>query len=69
VRISIRQNILGIRKFFKEVRAEIRKIDWLKPRETIQYTLIVLFVSIILAIFLGGVDFILTTLLKKFIIR
>lgn len=53
--------------FLKEVRLEMKKVNWPTRQETIRYTLIVIGVSIGVAIFLGGLDFIFTTLLNKFV--
>jgi len=53
--------------FFKEVKTEIKKVNWPTKKETLRYTLIVILVSIVTAIFLGGLDFVFTTLLNKFI--
>jgi len=53
--------------FLKEVKTELKKVNWPTKKETIRYTLIVIGVSIIVAIFLGGIDFIFTNLLNKFI--
>jgi len=57
-------NIRGITNFLKEVRLEIKKVNWPTRKETIRYTLIVIFVSIVIAIYLGGLDFIFTTIYK-----
>jgi len=54
--------------FLKEVRLEMKKVNWPTRQETSRYTLIVIGVSIAVAIFLGGIDFIFTTLLNKFIL-
>jgi len=54
--------------FLKEVRLEIKKVDWPTRRETVKYTLIVIFVCLGVAFFLGGVDFLFTTLLNKIIL-
>jgi preprotein translocase subunit SecE len=53
--------------FFKEVKTEIKKVNWPTKKETLRYTLIVILVSIVTAIFLGGLDFVLTTLLNKLV--
>ena len=58
---------IKINTFLKEVKSEIKKVNWPTRKETIQYTLIVILVSIFTAIFLGGLDFVFTTLLNKFI--
>jgi len=61
--------ISKITTFLKEVRLEMKKVNWPTREETIRYTLIVIGISVGVAIFLGGLDFIVTTLLKKFILR
>ncbi len=57
-----------IDSFFKEVKIEIKKVNWPTTKETIRYTLIVLGVSVVTAIFLGGIDFFFTNFLNKFIL-
>ena len=54
--------------FLKEVKAEIRKVNWPTIKETIRYTLIVLGVSVVTAVFLGGIDYLFTNFLNRFII-
>lgn len=44
--------------FLKEVHLEMKKVVWPSKTETINYTLIVIFFSIITIIFLGGFDII-----------
>lgn len=53
--------------FLKEVKAELKKVNWPTKKETIRYTLIVIGVSVAVAIFLGGADYIFTALLDIFI--
>jgi len=57
-----------ISTYLKEVRLEIKKVNWPTRQETIKYTLIVIGVSFGAALLLGLFDFIFTTLLKKFIL-
>ncbi|MFC1629800.1 preprotein translocase subunit SecE [Patescibacteria group bacterium] len=54
--------------FLKEVRLEMKKVNWPTRQETLKYTLIVIGVSAAVASFLGAIDFICTTLLNKFIL-
>ena len=54
--------------FLKEVRLEIKKVNWPTRQETIRYTLIVIGISVAVAMFLGAFDFIFTTLINKFIL-
>jgi len=58
-----------IKSFFKEVYLEMRKVNWLSRREILKYTMIVLFVTIAAAAFLGGLDYVFTTLIKDFILN
>jgi preprotein translocase subunit SecE len=53
--------------FLKEVRLETKKVNWPARNETIKYTLIVIGASLIVALFLGGIDFGLSFLLNKII--
>jgi len=54
-----------IKSFFKEVYIEMRKVNWLTRSELLRYTLIVVAVTIIVAAFLGGLDYLFSTLIKK----
>jgi len=58
-----------IKSFFKEVYIEMRKVNWLTRSELLRYTLIVVAVTIIVAAFLGGLDYLFSTLIKRFIIK
>ena len=54
--------------YLKEVRLEMKKVNWPAREQTIRYTLIVVGVSLVVATYLGGLDIIFTTLINKFII-
>ncbi|MCP6718981.1 MAG: preprotein translocase subunit SecE [Patescibacteria group bacterium] len=54
--------------FFKEIRIEIKKVNWPTKKETIRYTLITIAFSIAVAMYLGGIDLMFTALLNKFIL-
>jgi len=58
-----------IREFFKEVWVEMKRVSWLSRRDVLRYTLIVLGVTIVVAIFLGGLDYIFTALIKIFVLK
>jgi len=55
--------------FFKEVIVEMKKVSWLPRKEIIKHTLIVLAVTITVAAFLGGLDYIFTGIIKNVILR
>ncbi len=55
--------------FFKEVKAELLKVSWPNRPTVIRLTLVVIGASVLVGIYLGGLDFIFTKgieiLLKK----
>jgi preprotein translocase subunit SecE len=57
-----------ITTFLKEVRLEMKKVNWPTRKETVKYTLIVIGVSVGVAAFLGGLDFVFTMILDKFML-
>jgi preprotein translocase subunit SecE len=42
--------------FLKEVKQEMKKVTWLNKKELINYTLLVIGVSFVVAVILGGLD-------------
>jgi len=54
--------------FLKEVRLEMKKINWPMKEEVLKDTLIVIGISVTVAALLGSLDFIFLSLLKKFIL-
>jgi len=52
-----------IATYFKEVKSEMEKVTWPTRKETIRYTMIVVSISFIVAIFLGGLDYLFTFIL------
>jgi preprotein translocase subunit SecE len=55
--------------FLRESKAELKKVKWPTFRETLQYTLVVIIISLVVAAYLGGLDYIFSFLLRKFIIK
>jgi len=54
--------------FLKEVRHELSKVSWPTKSQTVQYTIVVVAISLATAVFLGLLDFMFEWLLNKFII-
>lgn len=54
--------------FLKEVRVELKRVTWPSRQETIRHTLIVIGFSLAVAAFLGGLDFLFTWIMEKFVI-
>jgi preprotein translocase subunit SecE len=57
-----------IATFLKEVRLEMKKVNWPTRKETLRYTLIVIGVSLGVAFFLGALDLIFNTVITKFVL-
>ena len=63
-------SIIGkIPSFLKEVRLEMKKVNWPTRKETVKYTLIIIGLSIVVAAFLGGLDFLFNYLLNKLLMK
>lgn len=56
---------MSIKTYLQETRAELKQVKWPTISKTIQVTLAVIVVSILVALILGLFDFGFTTLLKK----
>lgn len=55
--------------FLKDVRVELAKVTWPTRRELVQYTLIVIGMSIAVAVFLGALDLLFQLILQRFILK
>jgi len=54
--------------FLKEVKLEMKKINWLSRKQTLTYTLIVIGLAFVVAVFLGILDVIFMAILERFIL-
>ncbi len=52
-------NIIG---FLKEVKEELSKVSWPTREQTIRYTVLVIIVAVVVGVFLGSLDLLLTKL-------
>lgn len=51
--------------FFSEVKSELSKVTWPKKKEVVRLTSIVILVTLIVGFYVGGIDYIFTTVLSK----
>ena len=56
----------GLRRFVRETKAEIDKVNWPDRETTMNLTLLVIALSVVLGILLGGIDFVLYRLFEAF---
>lgn len=54
--------------YIKETRVEMKSVVWPSRKQAINYTLLVIGVSVAAAVFLGGFDMLFAFLLKKFVL-
>ena len=54
--------------FLKEVRLEMKKVNWPSREQTTKYTLIVIGVCLAVAVYLGGLDFLFTNFIERLIL-
>ncbi|MCH8821529.1 preprotein translocase subunit SecE [Patescibacteria group bacterium] len=52
--------ISGVIQYLNEVRSEMLKVTWPSRNQTVKMTIIVLIVSVIVGILIGGLDLLLT---------
>ncbi len=53
-------------EFFREVTAELKKVSWPSREETVASTGIVLLVTVIVAFYLGFIDVIISSAIRRF---
>ncbi len=57
---TLKKNKLGlgkrIAKFFKDYKSELKKIVWLSPKTTLQYTGVVLIMMVVVSAFIFALD-------------
>ncbi len=53
--------------YFQEVKSEMSKVTWPTRRETTHYTLVVIGISLVVALFLGGLDYLFTFFIRKLV--
>ena len=58
----------GITNFLKDVKLELSRVNWPTKQQTIKYTGAVIILSLVIAVFLGALDFVFTYILNKFIL-
>ena len=54
--------------FLKEAKVELKKVTWPTREETIRYTVMVIVVSGVVALFLGGIDYVFQLGLNNFVL-
>lgn len=53
------KRLSGVQKFYNDTMSEIRKVNWPDRQQTVNLTLLVIALSIVLGAALGGIDYVL----------
>jgi len=53
--------------YLKEVRAELKHVSWPSRNQAVVYTIVVIAVSLITALYLGAWDYLFAALIKKIV--
>jgi preprotein translocase subunit SecE len=56
-----------IKKFLREVKAELKKVNWPNREVLVSYTTVVIVTVLIIGIFIGGVDLIFSKIITPII--
>ena len=62
---SLKQPVTRSREFLEECWAELKKVHWPSRKETRAATLVVIIGVVIVALYLGLVDFVLTWVIRR----
>ena len=55
-------------RFLREVKIEMKRVNWLSRKQVINYTVLVLALSVVTGIYLGGLDLFFQWILAKFVL-
>ena len=59
----------GILTFLLEAKVELSRVNWPTRKQILRYTLLVIGISLAVALFLGGLDLLFSTLVERFLIK
>jgi len=60
--------IKKVSSFLRESWMELKKVSWLDSERAIQYTIVVIVITLSVALFLGILDYLLNFFLRKFVL-
>lgn len=64
----IKKFLFSIIRFLREVKIEMKRVNWLKKKQVINYTIAVVALSLVVGIYLGALDFVFSWVLGKFVL-
>ena len=55
--------------FLTEAKVELLRVNWPTHQQIIRYTVLVIVISLMVALFLGSLDFLFSALVERFLIK
>lgn len=55
--------------FLSEAKVELSRVNWPTQKQIIRYTVLVIAVSLLMAVFLGGLDYFFSYLVETFLLQ
>jgi preprotein translocase subunit SecE len=52
--------------FLGDVKRELHKVQWPTRAQTVRYTLLVIVISLVVALYLGALDYLFSNIFKRF---
>ncbi len=60
--------IKSLKQYITEVKTEAKKVSWPTKKVAVKDSVVVIAISLVTAAFLGGVDYLLSYLIKEFVV-
>lgn len=60
---------VALMNFLREARDELKKVSWPDRQITLRYTVIVVVASLVVGLVIGGIDYLFTLLIERFILE
>ncbi|MDO8566149.1 MAG: preprotein translocase subunit SecE [Candidatus Moranbacteria bacterium] len=55
--------------FLAEAKVELSRVNWPTKKQITRYTILVIIISLVVALFLGSLDFVFSSLVEKYLIK
>ena len=63
------KNMQKILTFLTEAKAELLRVNWPSQKQLVRYTVLVIAISLVMAVFLGGLDLLFSSLVERYLIK
>ncbi|MEI6042180.1 MAG: preprotein translocase subunit SecE [bacterium] len=60
---------MSINQYIRDTKSEMKHVTWPTRKQTIVYTTLVIVVSLVVALYVSGLDTVFTSLFTKFVLR